>query len=212
MTPGRTAPDGSLTVPATLPSTCAALTHGTLRSARARSRTLRIRIRITVPPGSPRQFFAMRIRFPYTDRGIRLEPEAVKAAATVGLLEQHDSCHDSSIGDVLHGLAAVGQSIDPSSPRARTCAFVVVAYEVSWIRLECVRGSGHRRLRRQRSVVSANSADWSCRSRRKFLISDAGTYGYNPAFAWRKTPRLNSSPRSNAGCESCRHFPASIPS
>ena len=52
--PAEVDEEGSLTVPAMVPSTCAALTHGTLRSPRARSRTgrhsrttLRIGIRIT---------------------------------------------------------------------------------------------------------------------------------------------------------------------
>src|SRR5687768_4799482 len=60
VTPGKTAPDGSLTVPATVPSTCAAPTHGTLTSPRAKSRTgtccrrtLRSGLRISLPPGCP---------------------------------------------------------------------------------------------------------------------------------------------------------------
>src|SRR5690349_22978532 len=68
VTPGRTAPEASLTVPAMVPSTCAALTHGTLRSPRASStwthcrRTLRIGIRIS-PSGEPKKVFRYANRF-----------------------------------------------------------------------------------------------------------------------------------------------------
>src|SRR5262245_37052872 len=51
VTPGSTAPEASLTVPATLPRFCAAATYGTLTSPRARSRIgvyCRRTLRITV--------------------------------------------------------------------------------------------------------------------------------------------------------------------
>ena len=54
----------------------------------------------------------MRICFPYTDRRIRLEPQAVKVAS-VRLLEQDHSCYDSSIGDVLYSLTTVGPAVGP---------------------------------------------------------------------------------------------------
>jgi len=45
VTPGRTAPDASFTVPVTVPSTCAVLTDGVLASPRARSRIAGYRCR-----------------------------------------------------------------------------------------------------------------------------------------------------------------------
>src|SRR4030095_13135320 len=125
VTPGKTAPDGSLTVPAMVPSTCAALTLGTLRSPRPRSRTarhsrttLRIGIRITSLQGAQEGFSLCESVFPIRTERIRLEPGAVKAGAMC-LFEEDDSCYDSSIGDVLNGLSTVVQSVGLRDHRLR---------------------------------------------------------------------------------------------